>query len=77
MEKRDYPGKGRLARSYVGSPKPWGSRTSGPQAGTQALQVTRKSSLLNSIRILENFCTVISSELLFRLLEREKLTQRL
>lgn len=74
MEKRDYPRKGRLGRSEVGSPTPGALR---PQACTQGLQVTRRSSLPNSVRILENFCTVISSELLFRLLEREKLSQRL
>lgn len=75
LDKRDHPRKGSLARSPVGSAKPWG--LSDPRPGHWALRVTRKSSLLNSIRILENFCTVISSELLFRLLKREKLTQRL
>ena len=75
MEKRDRPRKGPLTRGHVGPPKSWGLSDLRP--GCWGLQVTRKSSLLNSIRILENFCTVISSELLFRLLKREKLTQRL
>lgn len=55
--------------------EPWGLSDLRPRH--VAPQVTTKSSLLNSIRILENFCTVISSGLLFGLLKREKLTQRL
>lgn len=75
MEKRDHSRKGLLARRLVGLPEP--RRALRPEARHRAPRVARKSSLLNSIRILENFCTVISSGLLFGLLKREKLTQRL
>lgn len=68
-------GRDRWRGVKLAPPSPGGSLTQGLDTG--ALRVTRKSSLLNSVRILENFCTVISSELLFRLLKREKLTQRL
>lgn len=75
MDKRDHPRKGPLARSQAGSSKPWG--LSDPRPGHWALQVTRKSSLLNSIRILENFCTVISSELLLQASQKGKVNSKI
>ena len=56
--------------------EPWGLAGLRPGHWARTLRVTRKSALLNSIRSLENFCTVISSGLLFGLREREKSTQR-
>lgn len=73
LEKMDHPRRGQQARSLVCPADPWGSRTRSLDNGPSGVI---QNSLLNSIRILENFCTVISSGLLFGLLKREKFNSK-